>query len=319
MPTQIKPWLSVILPVHHGEEWVGAALDSIAVQADPGIEIVVIDTSADDATRRIVAGYEDRLDIRFVDPAGAEGCSLKTNRGVAMASADHVSWLCQDDVWLPGRTAAVRRWIEQDPEAALHLGASAIVDSAGRSLGTWHCPLPDDGRRLDREEVLKNLLVQNFVAVVSPIARKDAWLAVGGIDPALWYTGDWELWIKLARHGAVRHHREVTGGFRIHGQSATSQGSRDPAELLDQHEIVMRRHGDALRNSDARAVRRLAEASSTINMELAAAANGERGALLRAASKALALGPIGLAQYLNRSRIVERAMPRLRARVAGRL
>lgn len=319
MSTQDKPWLSVILPVHHGEEWVGAALDSLACQADPGIEIVVIDTSADDATSRIVERYAGRLWIRFVDAAGAEGCSRKMNRGVAEAAADHVSWLCQDDIWLPGRAEAVKRWISHDPEAVLHLAPSAIVDAKGQSLGVWRCPLPSRDARLDREELLKRMLVQNFVAVVSPIVRRDAWLAVGGIDPALWYTGDWELWIKLARQGVVRHHDQVTGGFRIHGKSATSERSRDREDFINQHQIVMQRHGDALQGNAARKVRKLAEASSAINAELAAAVHGDARALVRAASTALALGPVGLVQYLNRSRIVERVVPRLRAHVAGRL
>ncbi|MBS1240018.1 MAG: glycosyl transferase [Proteobacteria bacterium] len=319
MSTQNRPWLSVIFPVHHGEEWVGAALDSLAAQADPGIEIVTIDTSVDNATRKIVESYADRLDIRFVDAAGAEGCSRKMNRGVAKARADHVSWLCQDDIWLPGRTEAVKTWIAQDPEAVLHLAPSAIVDADGRSLGTWRCPLPDNGERIDRAGLLEKLLVQNFVAVVSPVARKDAWLAVGGIDPALWYTGDWELWIKLARHGAVRHHNRVTGGFRIHGKSATSEGSRNREDFVHQHAMVMERHGDALEGGKAGEVRKLAEASSAINADLAAAIHGESGALFRAAATALALGPAGLTRYLNRSRIVERVVPRLWAHIAGRL
>ena len=319
MSTETVTWLSVVLPVHHGEKWVGAALDSVASQPDPGIEIVVIDTSSDDATRTIVESYAGRLNIRFVDPAAADGCSPKMNRGVEFARADHVSWLCQDDIWLPGRTAATKAWIAEDPDAVLHLAPSAIVDAKGKTLGTWKCPLPDNGERLDRSALLEKLLVQNFIAVVSPVVRKDAWLAVGGIDLALWYTGDWELWIKLARYGAVRYHSQVTGGFRIHGQSATSQGSRNRADFIGQHAIVMRRHGDALEGEKARRVRTLAEASSAINAELASASHGETGALFRAAGTAIALGPVGLAQYLNRSRIVERVLPRLRAHLAGGL
>lgn len=319
MSTETIPWLSVILPVHHGEEWVGAALDSIASQPDPGIEIVVIDTSNNDGTRSIVEPYAGRLNIRFVDPAGADGCSRKMNRGVECARADHVSWLCQDDIWLPGRTAATKAWIAEDPDAVLHLAPSAIVDGKGKSLGTWNCPLLDNGERLDRSALLEKLMVQNFVAVISPIVRKDAWIAVGGIDSALWYTSDWELWIKLARHGAVRYHSQVTGGFRIHGQSATSQGSRDRTDFIEQHVIVMGRHGDALEGAKARKVRRLAEASSAINAELASAMHGLTSALFRAACIAITLGPVGLAQYLNRSRIVERVVPRLRAHLAGGL
>ncbi len=314
-----RPWLSVIFPVHNGERWVGHALDSLVDQADPGIEIVVIDTSAGPGTRQIIDTYGDRLTLRYVDADGAEGCSQKMNHGVSHAAADHVSWLCQDDVWLPGRSAAAKGWIEHDRAAALHLAPSAIIDRDGRRIGVWNCPLRESGLPLDRAELLQKLLVQNFVSVISPIVRRDAWLAVGGIDPALWYTGDWDLWIKLTRHGDVRFHDSITGGFRIHDQSATSLGSLDRGEFIAQHRTVLDRHVGALALRQAKAVRPLAEASVKINADLAAAAQGNFGALLRAAWSLVRLGPVGARRYLHYSRIVQRSLPRLRAKFAGGL
>ncbi len=319
MTSEQKPWLSVIFPVHHGERWVGLALDSLVGEADPGVEIVVIDTSANPGTREIVDRYADRLRLRYVDPEGASGCSQKMNHGVLHAAADHVSWLCQDDLWLPGRGAAVRAWIAQDPAAALHLAPSAIVDRDGQTIGVWQCPLRESAAPLDREALLERLLVQNFVSVISPIVRRDAWLAVGGIDLDLWYTGDWDLWIKLARHGDVRFHDQVTGGFRIHDQSATSLGSTDRAVFVAQHRTVLERHIGALTPAQARAVRPLAEASVRINADLAAAAHGSPAALLRAGWSLASLGPAGARRYLHYSRIVDRSLPRLRAKLAGGL
>lgn len=319
MDQETKPWLSVILPVHNGEQWVGAALDSLALEPDPGIEIVVIDTSDGPGTRAIVDSYTDQLRLRNIDPEAASGCTAKTNHGVAHALADHVSWLCQDDLWLPGRTAAVRSWIAADPAAILHLAPSAIVDRDGKRLGLWHCPLRESEATQDRVNLLERLLVQNFVAVVSPIVRRDAWLAAGGIDAALWYTGDWDLWIKLTLAGNVRYHNTVTGGFRIHNQSATSLGSTDRIEFIAQHRAVVDRYITALPPERARKVRPLADASVRINADLAAAAQGSGAALGRAAWSMLRLGPLGLSRYLNHSRIIERSLPRLRAQLAGAL
>lgn len=321
MSATTRPWLSVIFPVHNGELWVAAALDSLALEADPGIEIVVIDTSDSMGTRAIIDQYASRLNLRFLDPDGASGCTQKTNHGARNASADHVSWLCQDDLWLAGRTAAVRQWIAQDPGAVLHLAPSAIVDRNGRELGQWRCPLqePVSGAPLDRTALLERLLVQNFVAVVSPVVRRDAWLAVGGIDPDLWYTGDWDLWIKLARHGAVRFHDQVTGAFRIHDQSATSLGSTDRNEFIAQHRIVVDRYVAELPPSRSGPVRAMAEASLQINAALAAAAQGSVAQLMQALWTALQLGPVGLTRYLNYSRVIDRSLPRLRAKFAGAL
>lgn len=317
MPSEGRPWLSVVLPTHNGEQWIGATMDSFAMQADPGIEIVLVDTSDRPATKRIAESYSDRLQVRFVDPAGAEGCMAKTNRGVAEARADHISWLCQDDLWLPGRTAAVRSWIQDDPNAVLHIAPATIVDSAGRFLGNWRCPLGEDEGEPNRERLLAKLLVQNFLFAGSLIARRDAWLATGGLEPRLGYTGDWDLWLKLVTHGRTRYHQDVTAGFRVHDQSATIQLTRARDACISEQEFVVERHIKLIPAARAAQVRRMASASARINADLAEAAGGNPAALFRAAWQAARLGPLGLARYLDSSRILDRSLPRLRARLAG--
>jgi glycosyltransferase involved in cell wall biosynthesis len=312
-----RPWLSVILPVYRGERWIERTLESVAMQADTGIEVVVIDSSPDGATAALVQRFADRLALSIVDPAGIDGCYPKMNHGVAHARADHVAWLCQDDLWLPGRVAAVRDWIAAAPQAALHLAPTAIIDRDDRVLGTWRCPLK--AGRVDPATLAEKLIVQNFVAVVSPVVRRDAWLACGGLDLDLWYTGDWDLWLKLGEQGEVVYHESVTAGFRIHGDSATSTGSRDGADFLNQHRIVVDRHIASVPASRRASARRLADASITVNAALAAAAHGEAGALGRALRTLAGLGPLAAGQYFHRSRIIERAWPRLRAKWAGAL
>jgi glycosyltransferase involved in cell wall biosynthesis len=311
--------LSVVLPVYRGEEWLDRTLGSLARDADTGIEVVIIDSSPTPDTMAIVARFADRLTLKIVDPKGIDGCSPKTNLGVAKASADHLTWLCQDDLWLPGRAAAVRRWIAERPDAVLHLAPTAIIDRDDRRLGTWRCPLAATPAPIDRATLLERLLVQNFVAVPSPVIRRDAWLACGGLDLDLWYTGDWDMWLKLAAQGEVLYHDAVTAAFRIHGASATTIGSRDSEDFAAQQRLVVERHIDAVARERRPHVRRLAKASIAVNTALAAAASGHPGRLMSALGSVIALGPIGAAHYLHRSRIVERVLPRVRAKLAGAL
>jgi len=309
------PWLSVVMPVHGGERWIDTTLASLAAEADSGIEVLVIDSSLTPATRAIAEGYADRLALRVVTRADLPGWPAKTNYGVAIARAAHVCWLHQDDLWLPGRAAAVRGWIAEAPDAVLHLAASAIVDGAGRVQGIWRCPFTEDGA-VAADTVLERLLVQNFVSAPAPVFRRDAWAACGGLDEFLWYTADWDAWLKLAGEGAVRHHTAVTTAFRVHGHSLTVTGSRDAADFRAQMETVLDRHAARL-GRRARSVRRASRASIAVNTALAAAAVGKPGGVLPALARVLALGPAGIHRYLRDSRIVERVMPRLRAKLAG--
>jgi hypothetical protein len=314
----VSPFLTVVMPVHCGERWIEATLDSLAAEASDDIEVVVIDGSPDSGTADIVMRYADRVSIELISRPDLSNWRTKTNFGVERARASHVCMLHQDDLWMPGRVAAIRRWIGDAPEAALHLAPTAIVDVNGRTLGIWRCPLPAD-IVAPADMVLERLLVQNFISAPTPVFRRDAWLACRGLDVDLWYTGDWDLWLKLAGHGAVLYHDVVTAGFRIHGSSLTMTGSRDPADFESQMRIVLDRHIGRLSPARSAPVVRAAQASIKINVALAAASGGGLGALGTAAGQLFRLGPRGLHRYLRDSRLFERVVPRLRAKLSGAL
>ncbi|MDB5698291.1 MAG: glycosyl transferase [Alphaproteobacteria bacterium] len=313
------PWLTVIMPVYRGERWIDAALTSLAEQADDGIELLVIDSSPDSSSADIARRFADRIAMRVFENSPLGSWQSKTNYGVTIARADHICWLHQDDLWLPGRASAIRQWIDAAPDAALHLAASAIVDRCGRQIGVWRCPFKEEGE-IHPKRFVERLLVQNFISAPAPVYRKDAWLACGGLDEELWYTGDWDVWLKLAASGPVHHHRKVTTAFRVHGNSLTVTGSRNIEDFERQMRVVLDRHLPRLPAGDksiAIKVERASTASIKVNCALAAASGGAWRALVPAARSLLALGPLGLRRYMRDSRIVERLMPRLRAKLTG--
>ena len=310
-----KPVLTVVVPVHCGGHWLEQSLESLASEAAPDVEIVVIDSSPDDSSAVIVERYSDRLSLELLARPDLDNWRTKTNFGVDHARADHVCTLHQDDLWLSGRLAAVRNWIETAPDAALHLAPTAIIDRHGRSIGTWRCPLSDGAA--PSAELLERLLVQNFVAIPSPVWRRDAWLACGGLDLDLWYTADWDVWLKLSSHGEVHYHDQVTAAFRVHGDSLTVTGSRDRGDFESQMQTVLDRHLVRVAAGRSAPVGRAARASIRINSALAAASTGSVAAFARAALALIGLGPTGLVRYLRDSRLVERVVPRLRAKFSG--
>jgi hypothetical protein len=312
-----EPWLSVVIPSHRGELWINSSLKSIAAEAVPGIEVLLIDSSPTRTTLDMAASFADRLNLRIFERRDLDSWHVKTNYGVEIAASQHVCWLGVDDVWMPGRARAVRGWIEASPNSPLQLGASVIIDRNGRQLGHWRCPLPAD-IALAADFVTERLLIQNFVAAPAPVFRRDAWLDSGGLDSSLWYTADWDIWLKLAAAGPVYYHDEATIGFRIHGSSLTMTGSNDISDFKDQMRTVLERHLPRLSGS-AKPVEAAAVASIAVNAALASASAGEYRALGPAAWGVLRLGPAGAARYWKHSRLADRLWPRLRAKLTGSL
>lgn len=307
------PWITVIMPCYRGEHWIDLSLSSLVCEAAEGVEVLVIDGGPTSTARDIAQSYSDRLRIRVFERCDLRSWQAKTNFGVEMAESSHICWLGVDDLWFPGRARAVLAWIEAAPDAPLHLAPSAIINKDGRTLGVWQCPLPAD-IELRSPLVIERLLVQNFVGAPAPVFRRDAWRGCGGLDENLWYTADWDMWLKLAACGPVYYHNSVTVGFRIHEGSLTVTGSHDTAAFTQQMQIVLDRHL-AIFGGRCKAIERAARASIAVNTALSSAGNLNN--LLRAAMEVARLGPSGINRYLRDSRIVERVAPRVRAKLTG--
>jgi hypothetical protein len=240
-----------------------------------------------------------------------------TNFGVEQARGERISMLHVDDLWLPNRCAMLRDWLSERPDGIMHLHPCYIMDGSGRRLGLSRCPLPVGPSPVAPALLLERLLVQNFIAVPTPTIRRDAYLSVGGLDKQLWYTADWDLYLKLALVGNVYYHSCPLTCYRVHKNSLTIVGSRKSENFREQQQIVVDRHAGQLSPARRRDTLRAAVASIDVNTALAAVNNGDFTHVTKAVRSLLALGPLGINQYFTYSRILERALPRLRAVVGG--
>ena len=313
-----EAWLSVIVPSHNGQRWLSTALQSIADQKECGIEVIVIDSSTENTSLAIAESFSTQFVIRALRRPDLLPWMAKTNFGVEQAKGKWICMLHQDDLWLPNRSTELQHWLLSQPDAVMHLHPCYIVDEGGRRLGLWRCPLPADGSPVPAQLLYERLLVQNFIGIPTPAIRRDAYLMVGGLDKALWYTADWDLYLKIASIGNICYHSTPLACFRVHRNSLTVLGSRDIQDFRKQHTVIVDRHIDKLIPDSRTATLRISAASIDVNVALAAAVAGKFGAISKAIRSVLFLGPAGIARYLSYSRIVDRALPRLRAAVAGR-
>jgi hypothetical protein len=313
-----KPWLTVVMPVHHGEQFLAAALASAVAQPTGGVEFLIYNSGDDGgASRRIAERFAPRLNITWRETPELPSWTAKTNLGMLEAGAAHVAMLHQDDLWLPGHLAAVRRAIACNPDVALSVAPSLFADPDGRMMSPWKLPFRPGP--IARADFISTMLVQSSIAIPSPVVRRDAWLASGGMDDALWFTADWDMYLKLASEGPVVIRSETTTAFRLHRGSLTMTGSRRPGSLRPQLEKVLDRHLYHLPAHLRGRIERRARASIEVNCALADASCGDRGSLASAAMRLLRLGPVEVARYAQQSRIIDRVIPRLRLAVSGRI
>jgi glycosyltransferase involved in cell wall biosynthesis len=309
-----EPWLSVIMPTYNGAAYLRQTLASMEGQADDQVEILAVDDGSSDATIAILRDSSQRLPLRILARQRVGNWVANTNFGLAQARGRYACFLHQDDLWLPGRLRQLRRLVDRQPQTAMVLHPSRYIDAQGRDLGAWHSPLR--AGHIDAGPMVEQLLVQNFIAVPAPLFAREAALQVGGLDEALWYTADWDFWLKLAATGPTTYYPRPLAAFRIHSASQTAQGVARAAEMRSQIETVLTRHLPLWEaaHPHCREVGRAARLSLEVNYALAVCAAGARASWLRLASSFLTLGPTGWYRFFRDSRIVERVAARLRAK-----
>jgi len=304
-----RVWLSVVMPTYQGEAYLAPALDSVLAQGTEGIEVIAVDDGSSDRTLEILRAYADRLPLTVVEREHRGNWVANANHGLALARGEWLSLLHQDDLWLPERMAVLGPLARRAEGASMIVHPVWFIDPAGRRLGRWTCPLPDRPRP---EQVVRRLLVQNFLAVPAPLVAAHRLREVGGLDEELWYTADWDLWLKLAAAGETIHVHRPLAAFRLHPASLTVAGSARPADFRHQLEIVLHRHLARHGVGLPDAVRRAARFSVEANLTLAARAHGRPASLGALALRWLALGPAAGRRYLRDSRIAERVLARRR-------
>lgn len=308
------PWLSVLMPVFDGAAYVDRAIESILREPTRGVEIVVADDGSTDGTpERIAARVGDRIALRLLRRPHDGNWVAGANLALRSARGRYACILHQDDLWLPGRLEAVREASRRRDAVVLVTHDARFIDSAGRDLGAWSCPLPPG--EVSASALLERLLIQNFLAMPSPTFDREVALAAGGMDEGLWYTADWDLWVRVGAGQGCIHVPRPLAAFRVHPESQTVARRREVGELGRQMDRVLTRGLAAWRGQDPLRCRveRAARFSIRANEAIADAARGGPmpWSLLPGL---LALGPGTALRYLRDSRIHERIAARVRAR-----
>lgn len=308
----MNPFLSVVMPTYNGERFIAAALESVRGQHD-GIELVIVDDGSTDRTPDIVRDFAKDLPIRLLTPGRIGNWVAVSNTGLREATGDWACFLHQDDLWLPGRMARLRPEMER-AEGALVLHNAMFMGPDGQKLGPWTCPLSEGVVPSDR--FIERLLIQNFIAISSPVFRRSPAIASGGLDEALWFSADWDLWLRLGAMGPVRFLAETLSAFRLHPGSQTAARKVQANEWQDQLTTVLERHLKKwpVSGKVRASVEEAAATSIIVNSALSAASRGESVSYSAVVFDLLALGPLGWNRYLRDSRIVQRVRSRLKVR-----
>ncbi len=219
-----SPRISVIIPVHNGEEFLAETIQSVLGQDQPSLEIIVVDDGSTDGTADVVHGFGDRLRYIYQDNSGR--AASPRNKGIGLARGEWLIFLDADDLWPEARLETQLLYMD-DPETEIVLGYTQRF---------W----ARKGTRVYDQFTEPELAMK----LAASLIRRSVFDKVGLFDTTLRFCDDWD-WYMRAREMGIRIviHPEVAIYYRRHDHNLTNQEDLANKEFM----MVLKRSIDRRR------------------------------------------------------------------------
>lgn len=221
--------ISIAVTMYRRLDYIEQALESAVNQTVP-VQVRLYDDGCQDEARlkTILSRFGDRVEYRR-NPTTL-GLFRNMNACIQNSPTPWLSILHDDDLLA---TDFVERILEVAPEVdrcSLFCGGTVFLTPEGRPFH-WSGPAPDvRWQRIAAEDYA----LKNWFAFPGQLMHAPSAMAVGGFPVKSIYTGDWELWFRLAMmDGVVQlgaklgHHRAHLGADR--GTTAAAKSGRKSA------------------------------------------------------------------------------------------
>ena len=226
------PKITAIIPAYNVAPYIGETLASVFAQTFTDYEVIVINDGSPDTEEleRALEPYFDRISYLKQENLGA---GAARNVGVRAAKGEFIAFLDADDLWLPNYLEEQVRFIrEHDCDLvcadALMFGETP---NAGRTYMEW---LMGTAPPAGTVTFLDLLSAERSLITSGVVARRELILEVGLFDEALRNAQDFDLWFRLARHGArLMYHKKVLLRYRCHANSLTGDAVNSLARELN--------------------------------------------------------------------------------------
>jgi glycosyltransferase involved in cell wall biosynthesis len=212
----LKATISVIIPSRNRPQMLREAVASVLSQTFPYVEIIIVLTGGDAATTDAAHELSERTGVKVIatEPLGI---SATRNRGLADATGEWVSFLDDDDLWLPDK-------LERQMEMANLTGADVVTtnwvifDETG-DIEQWR---PTGANPLPKGLSYAEAFILNNFGSVGCLIRTRALRSLGGFDVSLKAGEDWDMWRRLSHGHTIVYLDIPLIRYRVHNGNVSS-------------------------------------------------------------------------------------------------
>lgn len=219
------PFVSIIIPVYNGSNYMREAIDSAVAQTYKNIEIIVVnDGSCDNGeTESIAKEYGDK--VRYICKENG-GVSTALNMGIRNMKGDYFSWLSHDDVYTPDKIEKqVKALSKLEDKTTLVCCNYVHINKDSKLIGGMPNATLENTKLLTWERMLLDLFKNGPINGCSLLIKKTIFEEVGLFDESLRFYQDGFMWYKIfMKKYAVLSIPDICVKGRIHGKQLTQTG-----------------------------------------------------------------------------------------------
>jgi glycosyltransferase involved in cell wall biosynthesis len=239
--------VSVIIPVYQSAKTIAETLESVFAQSTPVFEVIVIDDGSTDGLDDVLEPYMSR--IVFLKQPNL-GAAAARNNGIRHSTSDIIAFLDADDTWLPDKLA-LQLPLFENPQVGVVFGNVFFRYQDILQEKTYF-----DLFKPERDQVFTALFAQDFVPILSVLARR--WLLdqVGLFDDSIRNVEDYDLLMKMALICEFDYIKDPVAVYRLSPQQISKNFIQAAAALLKLKEQTYRLNRAALKGVDPNVLKR---------------------------------------------------------------
>jgi glycosyltransferase involved in cell wall biosynthesis len=209
--------ISIVIPTYNSEDYLAQTLDSVLAQTCSDWELVIYDDGSHDGTVAIADRYSTN-DCRIRVLQGCNGgVAAARNQGFAATNpaSEFVIFFDHDDLWEPDTLETLSGLLCNHPEYISVHSICRCIDGEGRPF------LGDDIQtvlsarngyeggtvrplRVDEPTTFADLALFNWICTPGlHLVRREVLEKVGAFDPNTVPCDDWDMSVRLSRHGPI--------------------------------------------------------------------------------------------------------------------
>jgi hypothetical protein len=123
-----------------------------------------------------------------------------------------LAWLNSDDIYLPNAVPEAISILKSHPDVGMVYGDADLIDDSGMTVGQF------GSKQTNYRQMLRGSV---HIPQATTFFRANLWHQVGPLDLSLFFSFDYDLWVRLAKVSRLLYIPKRWAKFRIHSAGKT--------------------------------------------------------------------------------------------------